>query len=291
MTRRKRVWTGTISCKACGTTTPRRGPKQSYCPPCSAAKQAETQRNWMRRHRPSRAVEKRKRERQITSQIVRGAHNSLPPSGPDWMNDYPVPAFVRYMQVSIPYDQNWSKNAMWRFGGRGHVYVRQDVGALRDSLAWTIRSLMTEPWPKARTWLDILVEKPNHRSDATNVVDTVCDAVQDGLRVPDNWFSIRRLEWLIVKFNGQIHIGIGQASVGEERVCHRCGRVFDRSLNFQGNGRVCATCRNKKGEAIFPVTQEQDMDGLISTVIDGLVGTVLQDDRQVVALQAAIRAW
>ena len=74
-----------------------------------------------------------------------------------------------------------------------------------------------------KVWIDILAQKPNHKGDAINVVDLVCDAIQEGCGVDDRWFCIRHLDWEIVKSNPRLFIGIGQASDVPVQVCSSCG--------------------------------------------------------------------
>lgn len=100
-----------------------------------------------------------------------------------------------------------------------------------------------------KVWIDILVQKPDHRGDAVNVIDLVCDALKDALPVDDRWFCIRRLDWEIAKENPRLFIGIGQASDQDCQICSYCGQIkeleaFNRSRSRPlGVGRECKDCR------------------------------------------------
>ncbi len=105
-----------------------------------------------------------------------------------------------------------------------------------------------------KVWLDILVQKPNHKGDAVNVVDLICDAVKEAVGVDDRWFSIRRLDWEIVKENPRLFVGIGQDSDVDSQVCSYCGQIkpFEefgqRKRSRLGIGRECRECRRRGRE-------------------------------------------
>jgi hypothetical protein len=86
-----------------------------------------------------------------------------------------------------------------------------------------------------KVWIDILVQKPNHKGDA----------VKDTLPVDDRWFCIRRLDWEIVKDNPRLFVGIGQESDENCQVCSCCGQIkpfleFNRRKYHRlGIGREC----------------------------------------------------
>jgi hypothetical protein len=100
-----------------------------------------------------------------------------------------------------------------------------------------------------KLWIDLFVQKPDARGDAVNLVDLVCDALKKAAGVDDRWFSIRHLDWEIVKVNPQIFVGLGQEEVSDVQACSCCGRLltFDafgkRKSNKSGIGRVCYECR------------------------------------------------
>lgn len=121
----------------------------------------------------------------------------------------------------------------------------------RDEIATSIRiGLKDRHVAHNKVWIDILVQKPNHRGDAINVVDLVCDAVKDAVPVDDRWFCIRRLDWEIVKDDPQLIIGIGQETTEDAQVCSFCGQIkpldaFNKDKRQSlGVGHECRECRS-----------------------------------------------
>ena len=100
-----------------------------------------------------------------------------------------------------------------------------------------------------KVWLDVLVQKPNHKGDAVNVLDLVCDAIKEAIGVDDRWFAIRRLDWEIVKDNPRLVLGVSQDSDVDSQLCSYCGQIkpfaaFNRSRHSRlGVGRECVDCR------------------------------------------------
>jgi hypothetical protein len=82
-----------------------------------------------------------------------------------------------------------------------------------------------------------------------NVVDLVCDAVKDATGLDDRWYSIRCVDWQIVKVDPMLFVGLGQEDVGDAQACSTCGRLlgFDafgkKSGTPNGIERVCRECR------------------------------------------------
>jgi hypothetical protein len=97
------------------------------------------------------------------------------------------------------------------------------------------------------------VQKPDARGDALNVIDAVSDAIKGVLGVDDRWYSVKRLDWQIVKDDPQIYIGISQKSDGDKRICSYCGRILTLDMfwkdksNRMGVGRECKECKTAKG--------------------------------------------
>jgi Holliday junction resolvase RusA-like endonuclease len=157
----------------------------------------------------------------------------------------------RLLRVAIPFDYAASKNAVWRTGRGGHVYARKESVAFRHELTAMIGdSAEGRVWYQRKTYIDVFVEKPNHRGDATNVLDLVCDAIKDAIGVDDRWYAITRLDWSIVKVDPRIIVGIRQCGFGDQQVCSHCGRALARTLEFFGKNaststglsRVCKEC-------------------------------------------------
>lgn len=155
------------------------------------------------------------------------------------------------IRVSLPFDYSYSKNAAWRMVKIGHVYLTDQARVFRAALADTIRTSLERSGQvvvQGKLWLDILVQKPNHTGDAVNVVDAVCDAVKVAVGLDDRWYSIRRLDWQVIKENPRLIVGIGQDIESGHRVCSSCGRVlpfemFNRNKSTRdGMSRECKEC-------------------------------------------------
>ncbi len=169
-----------------------------------------------------------------------------------WMADAEDEPFSRLVRVAVPFDYAASKNAVWRMGRGGHIYARKEANDFRENLATKIR-LSGGPWFEGKIWIDIFVEKPNHLGDAINVVDLVCDAVKDATGVDDRWYSIRRLDWAIVKIEPRLYVGVAQSVTEMQRVCSHCGRTLPMASEFGSNksvlhgfARVCRECTKLK---------------------------------------------
>jgi hypothetical protein len=97
--------------------------------------------------------------------------------------------------------------------------------------------------------VSIFVQKTNHRGDAINVIDLVCDAIKDAVGLDDRWYSLSSVDWEIVKANPRIFISIGQDSDEDCQVCSHCGDIkalsaFNRNVHARmGVTRICKDCR------------------------------------------------
>ncbi len=167
------------------------------------------------------------------------------------------PGLLWMLRVAVPFDYSASKNHIYALTGANHITLRREAKAKRSEIALALRlGLGQQKVAHNKVWLDILVQKPNHRGDAVNVVDLVCDAVKDALPVDDRWYCIRRLDWEIVKHDPQLVIGIGQDTDVDAQVCSYCGRIkpladFTKARDQPlGVGRECRDCRRGT-----PVTQ------------------------------------
>lgn len=242
-----------LTCELCGASTPRRGPTQRYCPDCSARRDLERKRRWAREHgrskrgkSESRIAGRRNRERAKEAGLE---INSRVRKSISW-DGYATPDLIWQVGVAVPFSYSASKNHIYAMRRQGHVALRRESRAMRGLItARLTRALRDVHIAHNKLWLDILVQKPNHRGDAVNVVDLVCDAVKDAIHVDDRWYCIRRLDWEIAKENPQLYLKVGQESDRDVQVCSYCGRI--RELNCfnkcQGSplgvGRECRQCR------------------------------------------------
>lgn len=152
-------------------------------------------------------------------------------------------------RVAVPFSFAYSKNAVWRSVGAGHVVLRKESRRARSLLAWNLKRAMGDRRvAHNRLWLDILVEKPTQRGDAVNVVDVVCDAVQEATGLDDRWYSVRRLDWVVTKHDPRLFVGIGQETDEDVIVCSYCGNILPLTsfgINKRGpfgRSRTCVEC-------------------------------------------------
>lgn len=236
-----------ITCAVCGVTTTKRSSAQRYCVACSNVKDLERKRNWAREHgkppNPETLAAHGVARRNHGSDVSHSLRRSIA-----WLPNEQI-NLVWHARVGVPFEYGFSKNAIFRNIPTGHVHLRQESNALRANLVARLSNALRVMKPvERRTWIDILVQKPNHRGDAVNVVDTVCDAVKVATGVDDRWFSIRRLDWEVVKKNPMLYVGVGQDDQVQQRVCSYCGQVLDmdqfgpHKQNRCGKSRVCRSC-------------------------------------------------
>lgn len=235
-----------MKCADCDVEVARRSPSQRYCAPCSSLRDVARKAAWAASHGHSAPIPYER----LKSQFVEtGAALSLESrSEIGWDANAYIEAHTLH-RVVVPFDYAASKNAVWRTGRGGHVYARKEGVTFRAALADALRA-GGHQWFQGRLWIDMFVEKPNHRGDAINVVDLVCDAVKDATGVDDRWYSIARLDWSIVKRDPRLIVGIRQAVSEDHQVCSHCGRDlplteenFGRNRSTKtGFTRVCREC-------------------------------------------------
>lgn len=161
----------------------------------------------------------------------------------------PDPELLWYGRVAVPFSYAASKNHIYTMTRRGHVSLRKEVRTKRAAITAAVRGVLAgHRVAHNKVWIDLFIQKPNHKGDAINVVDMVCDAIKDAIPVDDRWFSIRRLDWEIAKVNPQMFIGIGQDTTTDCQVCSHCGRVLPfeafgrRRSSRLGIARACKRC-------------------------------------------------
>lgn len=233
---------------------PDAAPVQRYCPSCSAERDRERKRRSAKKAGKriltpeQRASAKAKQKTDRDGLLARGASLSVEARrGPTWYADS-EPCVHKLLRVAVPFDYSLSKNSLWSNTAKGHVFMRAEIKAARRAIALCIKSTAKRTGFKVFTgkvWIDLLVQKPDHRGDAVNVLDMVCDAAKDALGVDDRWFSVRRLDWEIVKVDPLIYIGISQEITEDHRVCSCCGGQWPLGM-FKGERRECANCRSGK---------------------------------------------
>lgn len=187
---------------------------------------------------------KAKREKLLPLMRERGAQLNAEQEKPDAYISDPI-VFKKCLIVKIPWQRAISKNYMYGHNRAGGVYIKDAHRATRDSIHYEVLNMLRSGNVKFNTgkvWLDIFVEKPDHRGDAVNTVDAICDGVKGAIGIDDRWYSIRRLDWIIVKDSPMITIKIGQENDDEQEVCYFCGRVRPIA-EFNKRKQICVTCR------------------------------------------------
>ncbi len=229
-------------CQRCNKEVLRRAPMQKYCEPCSEAQFAK-------RGGPRKAP-----SAQLSREIKRGlaiskAHSRTSPQAEPF-----IPDDGWAVRFKFPFSPASSKNNVWSLArGSGHVFKRKQSREYQDAVAHKVRSVIRgQKIYQNKIWIDIFVQKPNHKSDAINVVDVICDGLKIGLGVDDRWFCIRQVDWEIAKNDPQIFVGIYQRDAFDAQPCSHCGRVMSldkfgpNKSTKNGFHRICRDCRNAR---------------------------------------------
>lgn len=241
---------GEMFCERCQTSVPKTNHRQKYCTACSAICDLERKKLWAKDNPPSSEQAQKSYGQRRKRAKENGAKTSkLQASDITWMAD-DAPDLLWLVRIKFPFDYAISKNHIYTTRQNGHIALRTEHRHIRDVLGLAIKNaLKNQTVVQNKVWLDILVQKPDHKGDAINVVDAVADVIKHSIGVDDRWFSIRRLDWEIVKENPHIFVGIGQESDTPVQVCSFCGRMLEFSSfnknkgNKSGITRDCIDCR------------------------------------------------
>ncbi|NRA37896.1 MAG: RusA family crossover junction endodeoxyribonuclease [Planctomycetes bacterium] len=170
----------------------------------------------------------------------------------DQFFENPTPTLLWRRRISVPFSYAASKNNMYVRRRNGQVMLRNESRQLRNDITMTIKSkLYGQKIAHNKVWVEILVQKPDHKGDAVNVIDLVCDALKDAIPVDDRWFSLHVLDWHVVKENPRLYISIGQETEEDAQVCSYCGLIkaldqFNKQKSSPiGVGRECISCRKE----------------------------------------------
>lgn len=241
--------TAGIICQRCYKPAIRTGNVQKYCRPCSEIMAQNRKNAFAREHRPSPAQNAMyaKRAKDNTQAAGRKISEQARSSMGDMFREVDLEWMV---MVRMPFMQAASKNHIHAITNRGHLVLRQESKDYRDALILNLKSALGgRRLVNNKVWLDIFVQKPHHKGDAVNMVDLICDAVKVAVGVDDRWFSLRRVDWEIVKENPEVFIGVGQEKVEHAIACSSCGRILPlaafnkNATNMYGVTRNCKDCR------------------------------------------------
>ena len=120
-----------------------------------------------------------------------------------------MPAPDNYLKITIPYTTALSKNLLRV--GRGRVYRLS--APEKDAICYQLRgerNRLKQSWENVKTYVDIMVYRPDMRCDPANFVDVILDAVQAAIGVDDRWYA-GSWDWLIDKENPHIVVEVRQA--------------------------------------------------------------------------------
>jgi hypothetical protein len=229
-------------CRRCGTHFQSRHPRHFYCEPCSESQDLKRKQLTGRKE----SVLRRRDERRDKGLEISKDHSrSLadPPHHPQlhWQ-----------VRVVVPFSWSGSKNAIYTLRRKGHVALRREASDYRQAIILSLQSaLRGRQIIQNKLWIDIFVEKNNHKGDAVNFVDTVCDAVKVATELDDRWYCLRSVDWAICKHEPSLFISVGQENVEPVQACSYCGRLLEFSkfgLNKSrqsGISRICSECTRK----------------------------------------------
>lgn len=145
--------------------------------------------------------------------------------------------------VTVPFSLDFSKNRIYSIAAKsGHVFLRQEAKRTRAEITHLIKEQLSgERFYKGKVWVDIFVQKPSYRSDAINVIDSVCDAIKVAIGVDDTWFCIGKLDWEIAKKEPKLFLHVWQDISEDHFICPSCGRVLPISTYSRGR-KPCVDC-------------------------------------------------
>lgn len=227
-------------CSRCGSQFSTKWARQAYCEECRVSKMEDAAR---------RSIEARQRSKSDAIKIIHEKSDAelVPMVG---LFDRPEYLWVTYF--SVPLSSSSSKNARFNFSRLASgPAVTKAVKDYQSMIAYeTKKALSGRTIVNNKLWVSLFVFKSDNKSDAINVVDTVCDGIRDGAGIDDRWFSIDQVNWAIRKRNPQIVIRIGQETDSDVLVCSHCGDLRPygdftaNSSTPSGRGRVCTECRS-----------------------------------------------
>lgn len=255
-----------ITCQGCQAVVPRSGPTQRYCAECSERRDLMRKRLWAREHPLSQKARQAqvglRRRREELAKVAGRRINKKRKRSITW-DGCSGPYLLWQVSISMPFTYAASKNHLYTMRRSGHVALRRESRTFRDELTLRLRhALAGRTVAHNKLWIDILVQKPDHRGDAVNVVDMVCDAIKGAVPVDDRWFCLRRVDWEIAKHDPQIYLKIGQETDQDCQVCSHCGQIrpfsaFTKRRNARlGIDRVCRICR-RHGRKLGRVAMEK----------------------------------
>lgn len=235
-------------CFSCGATIESPYNLQKYCAPCAQKINWARKNEWGRKHQKETWAKRKdgvavKATERRTALIKAGADESYKSSKSILWDSNKRPILVNEVKMKIPFTWALSKNYQWSYRREGYVYLRAEAKAAREAITQSLL-MKDHGFVQGKVWVDICVQKPEHRGDAVNFVDAICDAVKKGINIDDRWFSLGLVDWQIVKKDPFIIISIGQEYTEPRQVCCYCGAIktYDQFMGKKKVGRECRDC-------------------------------------------------
>jgi len=113
--------------------------------------------------------------------------------------------------IELPYDTGISKNRAF-IVARNRIITSPQMRRIKEVYGAICNHAFKDSnyEPKKKVYLAIYVFKKDHRSDAINVLDVLCDVIKKAINVDDRYFSIVLLDWGIDPISPRIHVGVFQ---------------------------------------------------------------------------------
>ena len=233
-------------CARCGEPTVDRSINQvkKFCGACLPEARLEFNRTYQKKHADRIAGARKKYREECDAASSREAHcvAGMPH----------VPPMVEATRFRIPFFKELSKNRFLRRGWRGGVYIPDDTRKAFDYSLALARDALKDfrlRGKPGKVWVALMVQKPNMKSDAINMVDAVCDILKDALEIDDCWFSLKYVDWEIKRVNPEILVEVSVSRTTETRLCNRCWGEKDVA-EFTKAGLLCGGCKRKGGKPL-----------------------------------------
>jgi len=250
-----------VICEKCGAIDQRRGGIQRFCRVCNPLLAKQRKLAWQREH-PREPRDKRMARTRVMASKIKDFGAALSQSEAKGTKLLPQPDTKGCaIQFQLSYSSLFSKNAIWNLiaqHGKPSMRVRSEVKGLRESIGWLVKeALGGTVWPQGKTWVDVVIQKPNHKSDAVNVLDTLCDGIKLGLGLDDRWFAVGVLDWEVVKDRGQVLVQLRSEHTEPRELCSNCGQIrpldqFSKSTdNDLGVHQVCKVCTRARTNGLI----------------------------------------
>ena len=117
---------------------------------------------------------------------------------------------------TLPFDTGLSKNRAKTILGRGRkkfIGLTEEYRAItKNYIAILEPMFINKEFKKQKVYITMRVFKPNHRSDAINLVDGMADILKKVMGLDDRYFSVW-CDWEIDKENPRVEIYIDEDSL------------------------------------------------------------------------------